>query len=71
MRMPRVRFTLRRMMIAVAALAAFLGIARSISGVARERQHRFQKLAGDYASQCRPSDWEPGFRPGSGSHDWS
>jgi hypothetical protein len=53
MRWPRVRFTVRRMMIAVAALAALLGIARSFLGMARERQYRFRKLAGDYAAQAQ------------------
>ena len=53
MRVPRVRFTVRRMMVAVAALATTLGIARELSGIARDRRHRFRKLAGDYAAQAQ------------------
>jgi hypothetical protein len=53
MRMLRVRFTVRRMMITVAALAVMLGITRELSGFARERQDRFRKLARDCAAQAQ------------------
>jgi hypothetical protein len=46
MRMPCWRFTVTRMMIAVATSAILLDIAR-------ERQDRFRKLAGTYAAQAQ------------------
>jgi hypothetical protein len=48
LRLPRVRFTLSRMMIAVAIVAMVLGLAVTV----QRRRERFERLAAYHSDQC-------------------